>query len=292
MDLCATAAAAGAAWVFRATTFDKDLADVLAHAITQPGFAMVDVWELCLAYYAPRNRLRKSDLFALLDGYGFQLGLVKDDPRPEYSARYREAFEAGKEVLRSKARIEPSFTAAVERQTGLLLAGSAGQKIKSAATLFAEAGIASDLYATQKDDYPITVMTGHSVAEIVLSPEPIEYTGIDQANYVVAVSQDGVNRTRAAIASLPPTSTVYADNALDLPATAARVLRLPFVDTAQKVSKLSIGFVALGAMLADSGLYPVAALEATIRTFQRDKIADANCRALAAGVELAGPDST
>ena len=36
MDLCATAAAAGAGWVYRATTFDDDLADVLVRAISSP----------------------------------------------------------------------------------------------------------------------------------------------------------------------------------------------------------------------------------------------------------------
>jgi len=286
MDLCATTAAAGAAWVYRATTFDQDLPEVLARAISQPGFAMVDVWEQCQAYYAQRNKLRKSDLFGLLESCGFRLGLVADDPRPEYSARYHAAFEAGKGVLRSKPKIEPSFRAAVARQSGILIAGSAGQKIRSTATLLAEAGIACDLYATQKDDYPITVRTGHSVAEIILSPQRIDYTGIDQPDYLVALSQDGVKRTRASIASLPATSTVYTDAALDLPATAARVLRLPLAEAAQGIGKLSIGFVALGALLAESGLYPVEALAATIRAFQSDTIADASCKALAAGAEL------
>ena len=64
-------------------------------------------------------------------------------------------------------------------QTGIVIAGSAGQKIRSAAGLFAQAGMFANLNAVQKDDYPITVMTGHSITEITLSPERIDYTAID-----------------------------------------------------------------------------------------------------------------
>ena len=89
MDLCGTAIAAGAAWAARCTMFDKDLADVMAQAIAQPGFALLDVWELCTAYYAPRNKIKKKELDDLLERYGLKLGVLADRPRPEYSARYR-----------------------------------------------------------------------------------------------------------------------------------------------------------------------------------------------------------
>ncbi len=286
MDLCATAAAAGAAWVRRATAFDKDLSDVIVQAIEQPGFSMLDIWELCTAYYVPRNDLRKKGLFELLDRYEFTVGQQADKPRPEYSVRYRQGYEAGKSVLKKRPFIDRQFSSPLSKQTGIIIAGSAGQKIKSTATLFAEGAMFAGLQATQKDDYPITVQTGHSVAEIILSPERIDYTGIDAPDYVVLVSENGLNRIRRKFEKLPSSCVVYADQALELPATQAKVVRCNFGQIAKHVSRLSVVTGALGTMLTHSGIFPVAALEKAIETFQRAKIAEVNSRAAAAGVEL------
>ena len=287
MDLCGTAVAAGAAWVNRATTFDKDLVDVLADAIMQPGFAMLDIWELCTAYYMPRNDLRKKGLMDLIEGYGFTLGQQVDKPRLEYTERYRQSYEQAETKPKPRPTIEPAFTSKLDKQIGLVIAGSAGQKIKSSATLFAQGGIFAGLSASQKDDYPITVQTGHSVAEIILSPEPIDYTGIVAPEHLVLISENGLNRVRAKLDKMPASSVVYADESLELPETAAKVLRFPFEKTAKKVGRLSIGTVALGAVLAESGIYPADALAKAIHTFQRPKLAEANVKALAAGAELA-----
>jgi Pyruvate/2-oxoacid:ferredoxin oxidoreductase gamma subunit len=287
MDLCGTAIAAGAAWVCRTTSFEKDLPDVIAQAIEQPGFAMLDIWELCTAYYSPRNQLKKKDLYELLDSYGLKRGVLVDKPRPEYSVSYREAYEATKGSRKPKPPIETEYGHAVERQTGIVIAGSAGQKIKSTATLFAQASMSSGLEATQKDDYPITVMTGHSIAEIILSPERIDYTAIDSPDYFLVISEDGLKRARARIEQLPETCMLYAEESLELPETKATVVRVPLNVTAKAISKLSIAVVALGTMLQETGLFPMDAFASTIAKYQKPKIAEINVKALEAGAELA-----
>ncbi len=287
MDLCGTAIAAGAAWVYRATAFDKDLADVLAAAIDQPGFAMIDIWELCTAHYTARNKFGKKELFALLDSFGFTLGLQADKPRPEYSLRYREAYEAGKSVLKPRPPIEQKHPNSVGRQMGIIIAGSAGQKIRSAATSFAEGAMFAGLNATQKDDYPITVQTGHSVAEIIISPERIDYTGIDSPDCFILISEDGLKRTRARIEQLPQTCVLYAEESIELPETRARVRRLPFEQIGKQVSRLSVAVAALGTMLEDTGMFPVESFATAVRTFQRAAIAEINLQALDAGAKLA-----
>ncbi len=286
MNLCGTAIAAGAPWVYRATAFDKDLPDVLAQGISQPGFAMLDIWELCTAYYAPRNQIKKKELDELLDSYGFKTGLLVDNPREEYSAHYRASYEAGKGVIKKKPKIETKYDNNVKRQTGIVIAGSAGQKIKSAATLFAEASMYSGLDTTQKDDYPITVMTGHSIAEIIVSPDRIEYTAIDTPDYFIVISEDGLKRARKRIEQLPDTCTLYAEESLELPETKAKIVRLPLIETAKKIGRLSIAVVALSAVLVDSGIFPVEAFGTAISTFQKKKIADINVKAVDAGAAL------
>jgi pyruvate/2-oxoacid:ferredoxin oxidoreductase beta subunit/Pyruvate/2-oxoacid:ferredoxin oxidoreductase gamma subunit len=287
LDVCGTAAAAGAPWAYRGTVYDEDLAERIAEAIAQPGFALLDIWELCTAYYVPMNRVKKKDLFALIERCGFELGQIADKPRPEYGASYRAAAAAAPAPA-ARPAIVPRFAHALERQSGLVIAGSAGQKIRSSATAFARAAMFAGLNATQKDDYPITVMTGHSVTELNVSPEPIDFTAIETPECVVLLSAEGLKATRRRIERLPATSTVYVDEGLELPETAARVLRLPFAKTARKVGRLSLGIVALAALRADRGLFPAEALTTAISTFQKPELAAVNLEAVAAGTALIG----
>jgi len=286
MDLCGITIAAGAPWAYRGTGFDRDLADRLADAIRQPGFAMLDIWDMCTAYYLPRNQLKKKDLAGMMERLGLQAGLLIDRPRPEYGEQYREMYANAQQAARTRPPISAKYAHAVKRQTGIVIAGSAGQKIRSAAALFAQAGMFADPRATQKDDYPITVMTGHSITEVILSPERIDYTAIDSPDYFVVVSEDGLQKSREQIKKLTNSATLYAEQSLDLPPTDARVVRLPFVATAKKVNRLSIGVVALAAMLADAGLFPMDAFRESISALQKKAIAETNLQALDAGAIL------
>jgi len=286
MDLCATAAAAGASWVYRATAFDKDLDAVIARAIEQPGFAMVDIWELCTAYYSPRNQLKKNELFSLLEKCGFTHGQVVDKPRPEYSQRYRESCERAARKPKEPFVIEPKFPNALQKQTGIVIAGGAGQKIKSAATIFGQAAMLSGLEATQKDDYPITVMSGHSIAEVIVSPERIDYTAIDVPDCLILLSEEGLAKIKAWMEKLPETCVVLADEDLKIPPTKARVLSLPFKKTSRKVDRLTIAIVALASLLKESGMFPLEALTTALSTFQKPAIAEKNDAAARAGLDL------
>ena len=286
MDLCAITIGAGAPWAYRGTGFDRDLADRIADAIRQPGFAMLDIWDMCTAYYLPRNQLKKKDLTGMMQGLGLQAGILTDRPRPEYGEQYREMHANAQQAAPARPLISAKYAHAIKRQTGIVIAGSAGQKIRTAAALFAQAGMFASLEATQKDDYPITVMTGHSITEVILSPERIDYTAIDAPDYFVVISEDGLHKSRDRIARLNANATLYAEESLDLPATEARVVRLPFIATAKKISRLSIGIVALGSVLADSGLFPMDAFQESISTLQKKAIADTNLQALEAGVAI------
>jgi 2-oxoglutarate ferredoxin oxidoreductase subunit beta len=285
MDLCKTAIAAGGSWVYRATSFDKDLPDVLASAIEQPGFAMLDILELCAAYYMKRNKFGKKELMALMEGYGYQHGLLVDKPRLEYSARYREMYEKGKHVLQTTSPIEIKFSNSVNKQIGIIIAGSAGQKIRSTARLFAEGAICAGLQCTQKDDYPITVQTGHSISEVILSPERIDYTGISSPDYFLLISEDGLKRAKAQIMNLGENCHLYADEKIELPPTKAIVHKMPFAKIGEETSKLSIAFAALGALIEDTGLFPIDAFVEAIKNGQKSEIANISIATLHAGAK-------
>ncbi|MCP4390228.1 MAG: 2-oxoglutarate synthase [Gammaproteobacteria bacterium] len=286
MDLCGVTIAAGAPWAYRGTGFDRDLADRIADAIRQPGFAMLDIWDMCTAYYLPRNQLKKKDLSGMMERLGLQAGVLTDRPRPEYGEQYREMHANTQQAARQRPEITPKYDHAVAAQTGIVIAGSAGQKIRSAAGLFAQAGMFANLQATQKDDYPITVMTGHSITEIILSPERIDYTAIDSPDYFVVISGDGLKMSRGRIEKLTNDTILYAEESLELPATDAKVIRLPLIATAKKVNRLSIGIVALAALLGDSDLFPLDAFKDAISALQKQAIAEVNLQALEAGAAL------
>ena len=173
---------------------------------------------------------------------------------------------------------------------GIIFAGSAGQKIKSTATLLGQAAIASGLYATQKDDYPITVMTGHSLAEVILSPQHIDYTGIDEPDIILAISEAGVKQAGGSIGALPKTATIFAEESLDLPETNAQVRRFPFIKTAKSINRLSLTSVAIGSVLADTGAVPLEAFTDAIRSNQKPAIAEINIKAVLAGAALVKTD--
>ncbi len=286
MDLSGTAIAAGAGWVYRTTVFEKNLIDVIVDAIQVPGFAMMDIWELCTAYYSPRNKFKKSDLYNLIESYGFKLGLLADKQRPEYSKRYREVYDKAATASNPKPKIEVTHSHEVKKQTGIVIAGSAGQKIKSAATIFAQAAMMSGLEVTQKDDYPITVMTGHSLAEIIVSPDRIDYTSIDSPDCFIVISTDGLKRALPKIKKLPESCLLLAEESLELPETKAKIIRYPFIETAKKINKLSIAFVGLAAMLKETNIFSKEALETSTTTFQKPSIAEININAIKAGTEL------
>ena len=286
MDLCETATAAGAGWAYRGTTFDKDLPDRIAEAITQPGFSLLDIWEMCTAYYVLRNKLKKKDLVDIMDRNNFKYGLVANNPRPEYGAQYRALYVDTSTPERKPRTIETKFDNNVTRQTGIVIAGSAGQKIRSAAGLLAQSSMCAGLSATQKVDYPNTVMTGHSVSEIIVSPERINYTAIDTVDYFVLVSEDGLKNTKSRIEKLPSTCTLYVEKSLKLPHTEAEIIRLPLMATAKKVNRLSIGIIALAALVKDSGIINLDAFAEAITAFQKPAATEISLRALEAGSAL------
>lgn len=285
MDLCATVAAAGASWVYRGMTHDADLADRIVQGVRHPGFAMLDIWELCTAYYTPRNEMNKRELIKLAEVTGMRTGAIAESSRAEFGAAYRESCAGAKKP--KKTVIEKAFASALDRQIGIVVAGSAGQKVKSSATVLARAGILAGLDATQKDDYPITVMTGHSLSEINLSPQRIEYTAIDQPDCFAVISEDGLKKTRKWIARLPETCTLYADEGLPLPETKAKIKRIALAQTAKQLGKLSVSLAAVSAIVADRGFIPIDAIEEAVSRFQSRDIVEANLKAVRKGVELA-----
>jgi len=209
---------------------DADLADVIAEAIAFPGFALVEILELCTGFAVPLNHMDGKSLRAMADARGHALGvLIRRDDRRPYDEMYREAMATRERTVAEATTVE-SFAHRLSKPFTLVVAGSAGERVQSAAAVISQAAVLSGLSCVQKNDYPVTVGSGFSLAEVKLSPEPILFTGSDAPDAIVVVSADGLAQLRARgdVSRLAADGTIVADETLAEHLPAGPVVSRPF----------------------------------------------------------------
>jgi pyruvate/2-oxoacid:ferredoxin oxidoreductase beta subunit/Pyruvate/2-oxoacid:ferredoxin oxidoreductase gamma subunit len=282
LDLCATVAAAGAGWAFRATSFDADLADRIAEGVRHPGFALLDVWEPCTAYFAPKNRLNKRAITELVEKLGFRLGEVARREAPEFGAAYRAAAGGAPGSGVAPRGIATRFASTLDRRFPLVLAGSAGGRVGTAARLVARAAVLSGLHAAQRNDYPVTVKTGYSLAELILSPEPIDDAGIERPAGLVVLSPEGRKQALAYLREMDGAGRVFATPEAGEVPSAAPVETIDLAAAPQRVARDAAALAVVAAAVVRLGLVPP---EALLAAAEREDAADQG--AVAAGLALA-----
>jgi Pyruvate/2-oxoacid:ferredoxin oxidoreductase gamma subunit len=293
LDVPGTLLPSKPSFLARTSVFADDAVDLVTRAVATEGFALVDIWDLCVAYYAGANPLSRDTIGDMMARLDMPAGVLYEGDRPEFARAWRELYhpdevadEEGMCLLPPEKGLTPVAASGLDRPVSILIAGAAGQKIRSAATLLGAGAIMSGLYATQKDDYPVTVRTGHSAAEVILAPEPVVYTGVETPDIVLILSPEGLGRIRRQLATLAPETRVYADPGLGPVDTPATVIRLPLVEAAKSVHRLAIAAVGIGAILRREGLYPPEAFVAAADRLQKAKVAATNADGLRAGLAL------
>jgi len=265
LDLVALLRAAHAGFLARQYATDSDLEATIAEAIAFPGFAMVEILELCTAYGTRWNQLTGSKLKEIVRLQGYTIGRAETNlERPTFREINRHQQHNSHlphpkklEVLR---HVEGATLAAELR---LVVAGSAGERVQSAAALLCQTALACGLFATQKNDNPVTQGTGFSLSEVCLSPRPIEYTGMEQPDVVIIASADGLRELQAngTLARLRAETLVVMDAELEAPLLPGRVVRLPL---RKKATPARAALAGLAAWLALSPVLPLAAWEAAL----------------------------
>ena len=271
LDACATVAANGAAYVWRGTSFDIDLGERIAEAVGHPGFALLDIWELCTAYFQPRNRWSKRSLQETLAELGLASGLLRQEPVAEYAAAYRElaAAHAGEAVL-PRRLLEPRFASRLDRRFRLVVAGSAGGRVGTAARVLARAAILSGLWAAQRGDYPVTVKSGHSLAELILDPDPIDYAGVARPDALAILTPEGRAKSGPLLARMGPGGKVFVVPGLADFETAAEVTTLDPAGL-PSVARRHLALAVVGEMARRLELVPPEALEAAAALESEDR---------------------
>ncbi len=286
MDICQTVAVNGASFVARMTSFDKELPDLLAAAIQNEGFSLVDIWELCTAYYVPNNRFSKSLLENTLTQLNFPTGIIHQSTRPEYSRAYRQsvAEEVGKLPMPARP-IQPKYQSKLNRRMGIVIAGAAGKKINAAATLLCRGALLSGLWATQRNDYPVTVKSGHSISEVILAPKEIGYTGISKPEVMLLLFKEGLGIVRSQLSAMTEEDCLFINNDLLPIQTRGRIIPIDFMDTGRWANKKEYwAMIALARMIKELQIYPLEAFKEAVSA--RSEFAEENLAAIEAGESL------
>ncbi|OQA39705.1 MAG: 2-oxoglutarate oxidoreductase subunit KorB [Chloroflexi bacterium ADurb.Bin325] len=288
LDLCATAAANGAGFVWRGTAFDRELADVIVEAVQGECFALLDIWELCTAHYVPNNAWSRRALIETRAALGMPAGLVHRGERPEY-ARLLAAAAAGQHVsapgLRGAA-LTPQFAATLDREFRLVIAGSAGGKIRSTARTIGEAALLSGLWAAQQDDYPVTVQTGHSISTLIFGPREILFTGSGRPDALVLVTEEGRKAAGRYLRALTRESWLFTTPEFAGLDTPAQKVVIDSSGLGTQRSRKNLGLLLSAAALRRLRLFPIEALEAAIRGERRKDVAAENLAAVAASAAV------
>lgn len=287
LDLCATVAPSKPSFVARTSTYDADFPDLVREAIGADGFALLDVWELCSAWFGPANRLSRQKMAGWREALDMPAGVLVQGDRLEYAAALRSltaeqpgaAGQNGADI----PGFEPRFAGDLAERVSLLIAGNAGQHAQSAADVLALAAIGSGLYATQKGSYPVTIKTGFSLAEVLVSPGPIECTDGGVPDVALVTGTDGLKKTAGRLAGMKSHGLIVADERMPPIDSAAEVRRLDLAD----VDRTGLVSVGLGALLAARPLVPPEAIDWATRQRFDAALAPKVARLFRAGADLA-----
>ncbi|MEW6653042.1 MAG: thiamine pyrophosphate-dependent enzyme, partial [Bacteroidota bacterium] len=176
-----------------------DIAEKLKTALSTKGFSLIEILEVCPSYGIQKY----SDIE--------QLGYLEKSFVNAFNPFTLQAASQKPFVIKEADSDAVEFNHRLKKNIKIILAGSAGEGIQSAAELFAKAAMYSGLHVTKKGDYPITVGTGFSVSELIFSPEEIYYTGINEPDVILVISQNGFDYVKNRIGEK---TSIVVDNAV------------------------------------------------------------------------------
>lgn len=229
--------AAHAPYISRKLATDKDLDDAILAAIKYPGFSLVEVIELCTAYAAKWNPMSKKDVEEILNKMDSgQLGeVVHRKDRENFGKLYKQRYQTQSKEAQKFIKVTKQVK--LDKTISVVISGSAGEGVQYAARNFAKQAVESGLNIVQKNDNPVTISTGFSLAELKISAEEILYSGIDVPDYLLISSEDGLHRAIGYIETMMQSeqeTTLIIDESL------VDMLQLYLVQKNQKLDQLKL----------------------------------------------------
>lgn len=160
------------------------------------------------------------------------------------------------------------------------IAGFGGQGVILAGVILGEAAAIEGLNVIQTQDYGSQSRGGHSVADVIISKEPIYDVIVTKADVLLALSQIGYN---GAIESLREDGLLIVDTGLVT--TEREHIGAPFTRLAEETTglPLTVNMVALGYLVAKTGVVKKESVEEAIRRRVPKGTEELNLRAFEVG---------
>ena len=233
-------AEAGASYSAKVTEISK-FETILNEAITSSGFSLVEMASLCTSH----GLKKVSELKTML---GKNVVFKNENP---VGVSIKNNTTS---LFNNLQYFTPYVDSILKKPLGIVIAGSAGGGVQTAAKILAQAAILAGLNASMKGEYPITVGTGFSVAEVILSKQPINYTGLEKPNVILAVTDDGYKK---AVTKIDKSTVVYTDISMQ-----TEHKMEPFVKLA---GKKGAALAAIAYWLNETKIFPVTLLYKVIK---------------------------
>jgi len=169
----------------------------------------------------------------------------------------------------------------------ILLGGSGGQGLGLAGVILAQALSEEEgKNVVETEAYGISMRGGMSRAEVLFSSEEINEIKVTEPDVLLAMSQAIADKyaSRTKKEGIIVTDTAFVS---DVSQAASRVFQLPLTEEAKKLGmETAANIVALGSIIALSGIVSKESLIKVLRKKFSSKLADLNLKALEAGYEM------
>mgnify|MGYP005843821307 CR=1 FL=1 len=258
-NICSMAATAGASFVSRVIG-TTDFSDVLAKAFATKGFSLVEVMEICPSYGVKTNPGMK--LKNIVEDAGLEIKNFVDKESENYLTEIRTDL---KSLFNDYDKIPVKYKSDINSSVNILISGSAGEGVQSAAEIFAKAAVSSGLNVSKKGNYPVTVGVGFSSSDIIVSPDDILFSGTKDPDVIIITSKDGLDYSSSTIKG-SSNAIIFCDSSLSLPENNSKVIKFDFRN---RIPVKNVSLYALLYYLNYSKIFP---LESLLETLKSDKL--------------------
>ena len=172
--------------------------------------------------------------------------------------------------------------------TGIVLSGSGGQGVITAAIILGEAAaIYEDLNAVQTQSYGPEARGGATRSDVVISEEPIHYPKVVNPHFLVCLTQEAYNKYSGLIrpGGLLLTDSHYTEQTTKVD---AHYVELPMYETVmEKIGKpIVFNICMLGAFIGLAGLVKAASILKVLESKIPAAFLEMNKQALELGLQL------
>ena len=173
--------------------------------------------------------------------------------------------------------------------TGIVLSGSGGQGVITAAIILGEAAaIYEDMNAVQTQSYGPEARGGATRSDIIISERPIHYPKVVNPHFLVCLTQEAYNKYSGLIR---PGGLILTDNHYTKKSTKvdARQVELPMYEAVmEKIGKpIVFNICMLGALIGLAGLVTPSSILKVLETKIPAGFLEMNKQALEIGLQLA-----